>query len=413
MHRRYCCWSSASRRGGSPPPKLSRMLSALALAITVVVGAAQSLANSDADVSGPPSKTQGGGRFIDPVDGQFDLSTFLAQPHTFLPIPVIVTEPAVGYGGGVVGTFLRPREHAGSEGWARPDMSILGGLATENGTWLALAGDSSRWVDGRLHTLAGAATGKINLDFYGGGLGLSQLDQPVSYSLDVTGALAEADWQLSKNSRWAVGLRYVYADVTSELRDAALFPGLPNKNSVTVSAPTAILEYDSRNNIFTPTRGLYLETSYLVSRSAFGATVDFERLRQIVLAWQPLPHEITLGARVDYAWASASTPFFLRPYIQLRGVPAMRYQGDEVIALEAEARWQCYGRWSVVPFAGVGATHLGHSVSASNGQSVGSGGIGFRYELARKFGLHAGLDFAHSPGTNAVYIQVGNSWFRP
>jgi hypothetical protein len=347
------------------------------------------------------------------VDGQFDLSTFLAQPHAFLPIPVIVTEPAVGYGGGVIGTFLRPREHAGSEGWARPDVSILGGLATENGTWLALAGDSSRWVDGRLHTLAGAATGKINLDFYGGGLGLSQLDQPVRYSLDVSGALAEADWQLSEKSRWAVGLRYVYADVTPELRDAAQFPGLPNKNAVTVSAPTAILEYDSRNNLFTPTRGLYLETSYLVSRGAFGATVDFERLRQVLLAWQPLPHEITLGARADYAWASASTPFFLRPYIQLRGVPAMRYQGDEVVALEAEARWQCYGRWSVVPFAGVGATRLRHSLSASNGQSVGSGGIGFRYELARKFGLHAGLDIAHSPGTNAVYIQVGNSWFRP
>ena len=78
-----------------------------------------------------------------------------------------------------------------------------------------------------------------------------------------------------------------------------------------------------------------------------------------------------------------------------------------------EARWQFYGRWSVVPFAGVGTTWLSHSLSNSNGQSVGSGGIGFRYELASKFGLHAGLDLANSPGTNAVYIQVGSAWFRP
>ncbi len=383
-----------------------------------MVSAGPSAGDIDASTAGPSPassdpQTQERARFIDPVDGQFDLSTFLAQPHAFLPIPVIVTEPAVGYGGGVFGAFLRPRETAGSEGWARPNMSVLGGLATENGTWLALAGDSSRWVDGRLHTLAGAATGKINLDFYGGGLGLSQLDQPVRYSLDVTGALAEGDWQLSQRSRWAVGLRYVYADVTPELRDAPLFPELPNRTAVTVSAPTAILEYDSRNNLFTPTRGLYSDTSYLISRGAFGATVDFERLHQILLAWQPLPHDITLGERADYAWASANTPFFLRPYIQLRGVPAMRYQGDEVAFLEIEARWQCYGRWSVVPFAGIGATRFRHSVSGSDGQSIGSGGIGFRYELARKFGLHAGLDFAHSPGTNAVYIQVGNSWFRP
>ena len=391
---------------------------ALALAYTATLRAELGTDYLGASAAGPhptPSdpQPQGRARFTDPADGQFDLSTFLVQPHAFLPIPVIVTEPAVGYGGGLFGTFLRPREQAGSEGWSRPNMSVIGGLGTENGTWLALAGDSSRWLDGRLHTLAGAATGKINLDFYGGGLGLSQLDQPVRYSLDVTGALAEADWQLSRKSHWAVGLRYVYADVTPELRDASLFPALPNRTAVTVSAPTAILEYDSRNNLFTPTRGLYSETSYLVSRSAFGATVDFERLHQILLAWQPLPHEITLGGRADYAWASTSTPFFLRPYIQLRGVPAMRYQGDEVAVLEVEARWQCYGRWSVVPFAGVGATHLRRSVSGSDGQSVGSGGIGFRYELARKFGLHAGLDYAHSPGTNAVYIQIGNSWFRP
>ena len=27
--------------------------------------------------------------------------------------------------------------------------------------------------------------------------------------------------------------------------------------------------------------------------------------------------------------------------------------------------------------------------------------------------LHAGLDVAHSPGTNAIYLQIGNAWFRP
>jgi hypothetical protein len=61
----------------------------------------------------------------------------------------------------------------------------------------------------------------------------------------------------------------------------------------------------------------------------------------------------------------------------------------------------------------VAATHLEHSWSSSDGQAVGAGGIGLRYELARKFGLHAGLDLAHSPGTTAVYIQIGNAWFRP
>src|SRR5687768_2946518 len=78
-------------------------------------------------------------RFRDPQDGKIDLSAFLAHPRAFLPIPLVVTEPAVGYGGGLAGMFVRPREDAGSEGYARPNMSLVGGIATENGTWAAFA----------------------------------------------------------------------------------------------------------------------------------------------------------------------------------------------------------------------------------------------------------------------------------
>ncbi|MBS0580184.1 MAG: hypothetical protein JSR36_13095 [Proteobacteria bacterium] len=368
-------------------------------------------ATLQSDSPGPAAPA--GSKFKDPGDGQFDVSQVLEKPHGFLPVPLVVTEPAVGYGGGVAGMFLRPRRDAGAEGWARPNISALGGLGTQNGTWLAFAADSSRWVGGRLSTLLAGGTGKANLDFYGAGLGLPQPDQPYRYSLKFSGGVAQADWQLMPRSPWSAGLRYVYAEITPELRDPAEFPVPPVQRGVTVSAPTAILEYDSRNNIFTPTRGVYAETSYLVSRRGLGSSVDFERFEQILLGWLPLPHDVTLGGWANYAWASAGAPFFLRPYVQLRGVPAMRYQGDQVASLEVEARWQCSGRWSLVPFAGVGATRLDRSLTPTSGQRVGSGGLGIRYELARKFGLHAGLDFAHSAGTNAVYLQIGNAWFRP
>jgi len=42
-----------------------------------------------------------------------------------------------------------------------------------------------------------------------------------------------------------------------------------------------------------------------------------------------------------------------------------------------------------------------------------SGAVGLRYELAGKFGLHAGMDVGFSSETTAIYFQVGNAWFRP
>jgi hypothetical protein len=362
------------------------------------------------DAPTPPVPTPS--RFFDAEDGMFDVSSFLEDPRGFLPVPIVVTEPAVGYGGGGVGMFLRPRREAGSEGFARPNISAIGALATENGTWAALAGDSSRWLDGRLRTLAGGGTGDVNLDFFGFGSDPDDANRAVRYSLRFTGAVAQANWQLQPRSPWAAGVRYVYANVDPSLRDEPIFPGLADRVRVTVSAPTAILEYDTRDNVFTPTRGVYAESAYLVSREGLGATTDFERFDQIVMGWQALPHDVTLGARVNYARASGGTPFFLRPYIALRGVPDVRYQGDEVVALEIEGRWQFHGRWSVVAFGGFGrAWSRGEKLSFS--QNIGAGGAGFRYELARKFGMHVGLDVAHSRGTTAVYFIVGNAWFRP
>lgn len=350
--------------------------------------------------------------FRDPEDGQLDVSEFLEHPFGFLPIPIIVTEPAVGYGAGLAGMFLRPREEAGAEGWARPNISGLGAFATENGTQGAFAGDASRWMDGRLRTLVGAMTGKVNLDFYGVGSGLSSIDQKLSYSLQFSGAVAQVNWQLAPKSPWAVGVRYVFAEVDPTLRGDPLLPNVAERVRVQVSAPTAILEFDTRDNIFTPTRGIYAETSYLSALEALGSSEEFQRFQQIAMGWLPLSKGLILGARGNYNWSSSGTPFFLRPFVQLRGVAAMRYQGDQTASVELEARMRLQGRWSGVAFGGYGATRTVREDTTTT-KDVVSGGLGIRYNIARKFGLDVGVDVARSPGTTGIYLVVGNSWFRP
>jgi hypothetical protein len=353
-----------------------------------------------------------GSRFRDPQDGQFDLGSFLAHPRAFLPIPLVVTEPAVGYGGGLAGMFVRPRRDAGGEGYARPNMSIAGGIATENGTWAAFAGDSSHWVGDRLQTLAAAGYGQLNLDFYGLGDARESLDAPVSYSLQFSLALIQGNWQPRPKSPWSFGARYIYSKVQPSLDEDAPLPGLVDPVDVEISAPAGVLEFDSRDNLFTPTRGIYSESSILVSRQSFGASDDFERFQQVLMGWIPLGDDWTLGMRGDYQWSSDGTPFFLRPYIKLRGVPAMRYQGDEMASTEIEARWRVRGRWSLVGAAGYGTAHTGQELFSAT-RDVWSGALGFRYELARLFGMHAGLDVGFSDGEAVVYLQVGNAWFRP
>lgn len=90
----------------------------------------------------------------------------------------------------------------------------------------------------------------------------------------------------------------------------------------------------------------------------------------------------------------------------------MRYQGDDIASVEVEARWQARGRWGLVGAAGYGSART-ERASYSATRDIVSGAVGFRYQLARMFGTHAGMDVGFSEGTTAVYIQIGNAWFRP
>lgn len=392
--------------------------SALAALVLVWPAAAQptaetsGAASSGNAVAEPPPAGASRRRFVDPEDGQLDLSEFLATARGFLPVPILVTEPAVGYGAGGAALFLRPRREEGAAGWSRPDLSALGALATENGTWAGFAGDSSNWLGDRLRTLAGLFKGEINLDFYRPTLADPDAGRPVAYSLDAVGGLVQADWRLVADADWWVGLRYAYAEVDASLRRKPALPVPDDAGRVKISAPALLLTYDARDNLFTPTRGLYAGSSLLVSREAIGSDGDYERFDQIVMGWLPLGGDVTLGLRGDYGWASDGTPFFLLPFVMLRGVPAMRYAGEQMASAEAELRWRVRDRWSVVAFGGFGAVRTDRD-RIDYRDDVGSGGVGFRYEIARRFGLHVGLDVARSADTTAFYIVVGNAWFRP
>jgi hypothetical protein len=96
----------------------------------------------------------------------------------------------------------------------------------------------------------------------------------------------------------------------------------------------------------------------------------------------------------------------------MRGVPVMRYQGEEIAQGEVELRWQFWRRFSLVAFGGVGCA-WNHFEKLDNSTAVVAGGPGFRYELARQHGIHMGIDVGFSRETTAFYVQVGNAWLRP
>ena len=175
---------------------------------------------------------------------------------------------------------------------------------------------------------------------------------------------------------------------------------------------TPSITFDSRDNIFTPVRGSYVEASAGLFSKSLGGDDEFQRVRVLGMQFIPLHPKWTLGLRGEAAASFGDAPFYLRPYISLRGAPIMRYQGEETAQIEAELRWQFWKRFSLVGFVGGGAAWNDFE-GFNETQTVLTGGTGFRYEIARKYGLHIGLDVAFGPDNTAVYLQLGSAWTRP
>ena len=97
------------------------------------------------------------------------MSGFLDTAAGFIPVVSPITEPAVGYGasGGLL--FVQRQEQAESAGSRRPNLTFVGGLGTENGTWGTLGQDVRYWLDDRLKTTVVLWVAHVELEHYGVG----------------------------------------------------------------------------------------------------------------------------------------------------------------------------------------------------------------------------------------------------
>lgn len=350
--------------------------------------------------------------FRDPEDGRLDASRFLLDLNGFLPVPLIVTEPAIGYGGGAALLFFNrnspvPGEDARAGRFTPPDITAAGGIRTENGTRAGFAGHLGFSKDGNWRYVGGVARASLNLGYF--------LDTPlpgggaeIDYNLEADFVVAEARRRIA-GSDWHAGLRYLRADTRSRFDRGT--PGeVPARDlDVTLAGLSLVVEYDDRDSIFTPGSGTRLQLQATDFDPRYGGDPSFRLFKAAANTYAKPHRDVVVGGRLDFRGSSGDTPFYAVPFIELRGIPYLRYQGERVAVAEVEARWNLDGRWSLVGFGGAGRAS-GPGADPGSAGTRWAGGAGVRYLIARAMGLHAGIDVARGPEENAFYLIIGSAW---
>lgn len=353
--------------------------------------------------------------FFDPDDGALDLSEWLLDRKGFLPVPIIITEPAVGYGGGLAALFFREsmREaavEAKKTGHVTPpDVFGVALAATENGTKAAGAGGMFTFDQDRWRYRGGVGKVDVNLDFYGVGGNLGTGQQKIGYTLDGWMSSQQVLRRLGESDNF-VALRWIFLDLKNSFESDQPRPLLPDKSFAMRSSGLGIsLEHDSRDNIFTPSRGWTGSVDTLFYGPAIGSDNTYQTYRAHVFAYWPVTKTVVLGGRLDGRAARGDVPFYQLPFIDMRGIPAARYQDENTGVVEAELRWNVTHRWALIGFIGAGRV-WGRQDDFAQAPSEVSKGAGFRYLIAKRLGMYVGIDYAWGPEDRAFYIQVGNAW---
>ncbi len=335
----------------------------------------------------------------------WDISDWLLSKRGFFLLPVIITEPALDYGGGGALLYF----HGGDERLAKgisPDISGAEFAMTGNNSWAGGVFHLGYWLDDRLRYTGVLAHVDGNLNMYNSLLGM-----PFSFNMAARayGLIQEAVFRLG-DTPFFLGprLKLLLADssFTEEAVDASY------KMRTDYFNPGLTLTWDTRNTSFTPSSGRRGDLMFVYGQPLGNGDDPFSSIELNDIEYFPLGGWAVLGVRARTAGIWGYTPEYVRPGVQMRGVPMASYQGNFVFQIELENRIHITDRWDILLLGGTG-TAVNESLLLSreyNMKVVGMGGAGFRYLCADKLGLSLGMDFAMSNDDWTLSIVMGNAW---
>ncbi len=343
---------------------------------------------------------------------------------SFIPIPIIITEPAVGYGlGAAVGYFHKNKHHedaggekispvltaettaeAGKRQKVPPTISGIAAAYTESGTWALGFAHSASWKQDRMRYVGAIGYAHVVTTFYFN-------DEPYDFTLDTGLLYQDLKFRIKKSDFWVGGkLIYLTPDLVfdEELED---IPEVEDRSKLNDFGLALQGEYDGRDNKMTPNRGQYVELVGWKHFEVLGGETDYWKIGLVVDSFHEFADQkLVLGLHLDLDTAGGDTPIWAYPYVTMRGIPALRYQNESTAVLSTELRWNLAERWAAVGFVGVGATRGDKSrsfktraaslpvVSAAASSSVprtacGSGSISQK-----------------DPEQYVVYVVAGHKW---
>lgn len=343
-------------------------------------------------------------------------SLFDESSKTFVAVPLINNSPAMKTGFGAMGMyFFKPNSN---DQLSPLSLASFVGLYSTNRSYVFIPMAKLYWNENKNRSTFVTGTMRVNnnfeYDFEGENLNLvfSELRYFIS-----------AEYSRKIVSDFYLGILYLgtktnykFDQGTDEQNDFT--KDFFEQNGITDNFVSSIglnLSFDNRDYPYYPTKGWDISIRPKLNAAWLGSDNDYVDTDYVFRYYLSTAKNQVLAFSVNGGFATGDVPFdgYQNYGIRnsLRGYTVGKYKGRNMIASQAEYRWNFYKRWGAVAFAGTG------SVWGTDDNDTGektferqwlpSVGTGLRFMVSTAKKINLRLDYGWGvDGNQGIYFGV-------
>lgn len=330
------------------------------------------------------------------------------KKSSFIPIPIVYYTPETRWAGGVAALYTF--RLSGQSDEARPSQIQLGLAYTQEKQILIYLPFQFFSRDENWQTYGELGYYRYVYQFFGIGNNTRTEDEE---SYDVTYPRVRLNLLRQVAPHHFLGIRYWWDNYrithTAEggLLDQQAIAG--NRGSV-VSGTGLVWNYDSRDQLFYPTKGFWTEAEIFSNSKSLGSDFNFSRFSLDASAYFSKNPKQVLALNAFLVFTQGNPPFQQLAFIggpkKMRGHFEGRYRDKNLWMFQAEYRLALAGRFGATVFGGVGAVapDMAHYFAQPVHFSIGAG---LRFLLGKKDYINLRLDVgANENGEIFPYLTV-------
>lgn len=327
---------------------------------------------------------------------------------TAFPILYYLPETGLGYGALGVSTFRFKKEQKRS----RPSSIQLAISLTSKKQFLLFAPYELYWNDEKWRIVGELGYYEYFYNFYGQGVNARAEDME---TYEVNFPRLRMSLLREVVPAFSIGVGYAFDNYTQLIMDEGGIleaSDVIGKEGGTVSNLGIVALYDTRDNIFYPTRGWFLQANAFGSASFLGSSFDYRKVELDARYFHSIGKKYILALNIFTGASSSGVPFLDYYYIgskRTRGFNDRRFQDKAELSAVMEFRFPISGRFGAAVFGSSGtvAADFGRLFSSSYRNS---GGLGIRYILNKKEGVRIRVDYGFSGDGGNLYFTINEAF---